>query len=101
MPKIPAVYIMASQRNGTIYVGVTSALERRIYQHREKVTKGFTARYAVNRLVWFEIHETMESAISREKQIKAWRREWKLALIEKSNPQWLDLAENFGFEPLE
>jgi len=101
MPKIPAVYIMASQRNGTIYVGVTSALERRIYQHREKVTKGFTARYAVNRLVWFEIHETMESAISREKQIKAWRREWKLALIEKSNPQWLDLAENVGFEPLE
>ncbi|WP_108812502.1 GIY-YIG nuclease family protein [Sphingorhabdus sp. Alg231-15] len=100
MPKTPAVYIMASQRNGTIYVGVTSKLMQRIYQHREKLISGFTSRYNVTRLVWFETHQTMDTAITREKQIKAWRRPWRLALIEENNPQWLDLAEELGFDPL-
>ncbi|HEU4960968.1 MAG TPA: GIY-YIG nuclease family protein [Sphingomonas sp.] len=100
MEKQPAVYIAASGRNGTIYTGVTSHLLGRIYQHREGTTDGFTKRYSVKRLVWFEIHETMESAILREKQIKNWRRRWKLELIEADNPTWRDLAEDFGFEPL-
>ena len=98
--KQPAVYIVASDRNGTIYTGVTSQLLGRVYQHRANTTDGFTKRYSVKRLVWFEIHETMESAIAREKQIKNWRRRWKLELIEADNPTWRDLAEDFGFEPL-
>lgn len=96
----PATYIMASDRNGTTYIGVTSDLMNRIYQHRSGQLKGFTSRYSVKLLVWFEMHSTMEWAIAREKQLKAWRREWKLALIEKDNPRWLDLAEGLGFEPL-
>jgi len=96
----PVTYIMASQRNGTIYTGVTSNLMQRIWQHREGVMDGFTADYEVRRLVWFEQHATMEAAIAREKQIKAWRREWKLALIEKDNPEWRDLAEDLGFNRL-
>jgi putative endonuclease len=97
----PATYMMASARNGTIYLGVTSDLMNRVYQHRNGQLKGFTCRYAVKLLVWFEMHSTMEWAIAREKQLKAWRREWKLALIEKDNPLWHDLAEGLGFEPLE
>lgn len=100
MEKIPTVYIAASQRNGTIYTGVTSHLLGRIHQHRTKAFKGFTVRYGAAILVWFEVHETMESAIGREKRIKNWRREWKLALIEATNPTWRDLAEDFGFAPL-
>lgn len=100
MEKIPTVYIVSSQRNGTIYTGVTSHLLGRIHQHRTKVFKGFTAKYGAAILVWFEVHETMESAIVREKRIKNWRREWKLALIEATNPTWRDLAEDFGFAPL-
>jgi putative endonuclease len=100
MEKQPAVYIVASGRNGTIYVGVTSHLLGRIYQHREGVIAGFTRRYGVKRLVWFEMHETMAAAIVREKQIKNWRRRWKLDLIEADNPAWRDLAGDFGFEPL-
>lgn len=96
----PTVYINASDRNGTIYIGVTSNLLARIHQHRAGEIDGFTKRYHVSRLVWFESHEVMESAILREKQLKNWRRAWKLALIEKDNPLWRDLAEDFGFEPM-
>ena len=98
---LPVVYIMASQRNGTIYTGVTSRMMGRIVEHREGVVPGFTRRYGVKLLVWFEVHSTMESAILREKQIKKWNRAWKLELIEKDNPDWRDLAEELGFEPLD
>ena len=91
MPRQPAVYILASRRNGTLYVGVTSNLVQRVWQHRNGSAAGFTARYSVHRLVWFECHETMESAITREKQLKAGSRKRKLALIERINPGWLDL----------
>jgi len=89
--KQPVVYILASQRNGTLYVGVTSNLIQRIWQHREGVVEGFAKKYAVKVLVWYEQHLTMESAILREKAIKKWNRNWKLALIEKMNPDWRDL----------
>jgi putative endonuclease len=94
------VYIFASGFHGTIYTGVTSNLLQRIYQHREGTLGGFTAEYGCKRLVWFEMQGDMEHAIRREKQIKNWRREWKVALIEGENPLWRDLAEDFGFEPL-
>lgn len=97
---VPFVYLLASARNGTLYVGVTSNLLQRIAQHREGTAEGFTARHDIKRLVWFEQHGTMEHAIIREKRIKKWNRAWKLALIEKDNPDWRDLAEDFGFEPL-
>ena len=87
----PCVYILASDRNGTLYIGVTSDLVRRIWEHKNGSTEGFTKKYSVHTLVWYEQHETMESAISREKAIKKWERAWKLELIEKSNPQWEDL----------
>ena len=89
--KQPAVYLMASQRNGTLYVGVTSNLIQRVWQHRNHVVEGFTDKYNVNCLVWFEQHETMESAIAREKAIKKWDRAWKLKFFEKQNPEWNDL----------
>ena len=91
MVKQPCVYLLASQRNGTLYVGVTSNLVKRIYQHRHNVVKGFTNRYAVHHLVWYEMHENMESAILQEKKIKKWDRQTKLWLIEKQNPEWGDL----------
>jgi len=94
--KRPAVYIVASGRNGTIYVGVTSHLERRIYEHREGVLQGFTKRHGCKRLVWYEMHDEMEFAIAREKQIKGGSREKKLALIEGMNPQWRDLYEELN-----
>jgi putative endonuclease len=94
------VYILASGRHGTLYIGMTSDLPGRLYQHRENVTKGFTARYAVHRLVYFEMHGEMDAAITREKRLKAWRRDWKIALIERENPHWEDLATGLGFEPL-
>ncbi|HEZ2483106.1 TPA: GIY-YIG nuclease family protein [Neisseria meningitidis] len=87
----PAVYILASQRNGTLYIGVTSDLVQRIYQHREHLIEGFTSRYKVTMLVWYELHPTMESAITREKQLKKWNRAWKLQLIEENNVSWQDL----------
>ncbi|ELL00883.1 GIY-YIG nuclease family protein [Neisseria meningitidis] len=87
----PAVYILASQRNGTLYIGVTSDLVQRIYQHREHLIEGFTLRYNVTMLVWYELHPTMESAITREKQLKKWNRAWKLQLIEENNISWQDL----------
>ena len=96
----PVVYILASQRNGTLYVGVTSDLLVRTQQHREGSFGGFTSKHSVRRLVWLEHHETMESAIIREKRIKKWNRSWKLNLIEQANPRWRDLAEDFGFAPL-
>ncbi len=94
--KQPAVYIMASRRNGTIYTGVTSRLVQRAWQHREGHVDGFTRRYGCKLLVWFEIHETMESAIQREKQIKAGSRQKKLQLIEEKNPEWRDLFEEIA-----
>ena len=91
---IPCVYIMASGRNGTLYVGVTSALVKRVHEHKSDVVKGFTQAHAVHTLVWFEQHETMESAIGREKALKEWKRAWKLALIEKTNPHRRDVYDD-------
>jgi putative endonuclease len=90
------VYIMASQRNGTLYTGVTSNLSRRVYEHREGLIKGFTSKYGVTMLVWYEDFPTADEAITSEKRIKRWRRAWKLELIEKLNPQWLDLYLTFN-----
>ena len=87
----PAVYILASKRNGTLYVGVTSNLPKRVWEHRNNVVEGFTSRYQIHKLVYFETCESMEGAIAREKQIKDWRRARKLRLIESSNPYWRDL----------
>ena len=92
----PCVYILASRRNGTLYVGVTSNPPQRLWQHRDGVVDGFTKRYGVKTLVWFELHETMEAAIKREKQIKEWRRAWKLRLIEEKNPDWRDLSDEIA-----
>ena len=89
--KQPAVYVMANRRNGTLYTGVTSDLIQRVWQHRQGLGDGFTKRYGCTLLVWYEIHESMESAILREKQIKAGSRTKKLALIEAMNPGWSDL----------
>jgi putative endonuclease len=87
----PCVYLLASHYQGTLYCGVTSDLVRRIWEHRNNVVPGFTRDYAVHELVWFEQHATMESAISREKAIKEWKRAWKVRLIERRNPHWRDL----------
>ncbi len=87
----PAVYLLTSQRNETLYIGVTSNLIQRIWQHREGLAEGFTKKYGVKTLVWYEQHATMESAIAREKALKKWNRAWKLKLIEETNPQWRDL----------
>jgi putative endonuclease len=95
----PCVYILASGKHGTLYVGVSSNLMARLYQHREGLIEGFTSRYGVFRLVRFEMFDDMASAITREKQLKKWNRDWKLNLIESDNPGWTDLAEGFGFEP--
>ncbi|MFZ4539042.1 GIY-YIG nuclease family protein [Propionivibrio sp.] len=89
--KQPCVYILASRRNGTLYTGVTSSIIQRVWQHKNNLVEGFTKKYGVHTLVWFELHVTMLSAIEREKAIKEWRRSWKLALIESANPQWRDL----------
>ena len=88
------VYILASGRNGTLYVGVTSNLKQRIWQHKQHVIAGFTQKYDVVQLVFYEIYEDIYSAISREKQIKKWHRAWKLNLIEEFNPDWLDLYDS-------
>ena len=89
----PCVYIMAHDRNGTLYIGVTSNLVARVWQHKNNVVEGFTKEHAVHQLVWYEPHETMESAISREKSLKKWNRIWKLRLIEQFNPEWQDLYD--------
>ncbi len=93
MSKQPAVYILASKRNGTLYIGVTSDLIKRTWEHTNDSVEGFTKRYRVHRLVYGEWHEDMESAIRREKQMKQWNRGWKLELIEKQNPDWRDVWE--------
>ena len=94
--KQPAVYILASKRNGTLYVGVTSNLANRIEAHRAGLVEGFTKKYGVKTLVYFELHADMYEAIQREKRIKKWNRAWKLELIEKDNPGWMDLSEQVG-----
>ena len=96
----PTVYLLASRQNGTLYTGVTSDPIARVHQHRDGRFDGFTRQYGVKMLVWFEQHPTMESAILREKRIKKWNRQWKLALIERDNPGWRDLAEDLGLPPL-
>ena len=93
MEKVFYVYILASDRNGTLYVGVTSNLVKRVWEHREGVVSGFTKTYHVHRLVWFEQHATAESAITREKRLKTWLRKWKIELIEATDPQWGDLYD--------
>jgi putative endonuclease len=92
------VYILASQRNGTLYVGVTNDLIRRVQEHREGLVPGFTKRYGVKLLVYFEAHQEITEAILREKRIKRWRRNWKLQLIEDRNPRWLDLWSELTME---
>jgi putative endonuclease len=91
MHKQPAVYLLASKRNGTLYVGVTSNLVRRVWEHKNNLVEGFTKRYDVHQLVWYELHENMDSAILREKRLKDWKRKWKVQLIESTNPDWEDL----------
>jgi len=89
------VYILASRRNGTLYVGMTDDLTRRYFQHKAGMIPGFTKKYGVKILVWFEEHGARESAFVRERQIKKWRRKWKIELIERANPQWHDLGADF------
>ncbi len=86
----PCVYILASKRNDTLYIGVTSDVVKRVWEHKNDFVESFTKRYGVHTLVWYEAHETMESAITREKALKNWKRAWKLELIEASNPGWRD-----------
>lgn len=94
MNKQPCVYILASKPNGTLYTGVTSDLVKRIWEHKNNVVEGFTKKYGVHTLVWYEVHETMQSAIGREKAIKNWKRDWKIKVIEEMNPQWRDLYDD-------
>jgi putative endonuclease len=91
MSQQPAVYLLSSKRNGTLYVGVTSNLVKRVWEHRNNLVEGFTKRYGVHLLVWYELHASMDSAIKREKRLKDWRRKWKVHLIESTNPDWEDL----------
>ena len=100
MEKTFAVYMLASKRNGTLYTGVTSNLPKRVWEHREGVVEGFSKEHGVKTLVWYEVHENAVAAITREKQIKKWNRQWKINLIETSNPDWRDLAFDLGFDPL-
>ena len=97
----PCVYILASQPYGTLYIGVTSDLIGRLWQHRNGIIKGFTSSYDVHRLVRYEMFGDMERAILREKQLKRWHRQWKINLIESDNPDWHDLAVGFGLPPVE
>lgn len=91
MEKFPCVYMVTNKQNGTLYVGVTSDLPRRIWEHKEKIADGFTKKYSLDKLVFFEDHGTMNDAIDREKRLKRWHRQWKLKLIEDTNPEWKDL----------
>jgi putative endonuclease len=94
MKKQPAVYILASRKNGTLYTGVTSDLIKRMWEHKNDLVEGFSKRYGVHNLVWYELHADMTSAIEKEKNIKEWKRKWKLNLIEKINPDWRDLYDD-------
>jgi putative endonuclease len=91
-----AVYLLASKRDGTLYLGVTSDLARRVHEHKTKALPGFSSRYGVDRLVWYEVYDRIDEAIAREKQIKTWHRDWKIALIEAMNPDWSDLHEQLN-----
>lgn len=93
MEKQPCIYILASKKNGTLYIGVTSNLPKRIWQHKNNLVDGFTAKYNIHQLVWYEQHNTLETAIQKEKQMKNWKREWKVNVIEASNPEWIDLYD--------
>jgi putative endonuclease len=95
MTKTYYVYILASKRNGTLYIGVTNDLERRLYEHKNNLIEGFTKKYNVHHLVYYEDVNDIQSALQREKQLKRWTRKWKVELIEKVNPEWRDLAEDF------
>ena len=90
------VYMLASQRNGTLYICMTDSLPRRVWQHRTGALSGFTSKYNVTMLVWYELHESRETAFSRERQLKKWNRSWKLNLIEESNPAWRDLWDDLS-----
>lgn len=92
--KMYYVYLLASGRNGTLYIGVTNDLKRRVYEHKQKIIKGFTEKYNVNNLVWYEQTEDVNSAIQKEKEIKKWNRNWKIELIEKDNYEWKDLYDD-------
>ena len=94
--RAPCVYMIASKRNGTLYTGVTSNLVQRVWQHRNGFVEGFTRQYGIHLLVWYEMHSTMESAMTREKQLKKWRRSWKVHLIEEMNRDWVDLYQQLG-----
>jgi putative endonuclease len=87
------VYILASRKHGTLYISITSDLIRRVYEHKSKAVPGFSAKYDVNRLVWYEVYDDPTTAIAREKELKKWRRDWKIRLIEESNPDWMDLYD--------
>jgi putative endonuclease len=95
MPKQPCVYILASKRNGTLYVGVTSDLFGRVVIHKQDLIEGFTKRCGVHQVVYYEMHLTMDAAIPREKRLKKWNRAWKIRLIESMNPEWVDLFDEF------
>jgi putative endonuclease len=90
------VYLLASRRHGTLYLGVTNNLARRVFEHKSKGVSGFSARYGVDRLVWYEVHDDVSAAILREKEIKKWRRDWKISLIEVANPDWGDLFDEIA-----
>jgi putative endonuclease len=94
MKKTGYTYIITNKKNGTLYIGVTSNLVKRIYEHKQKVVSGFSKQYNLDKLVYYEIHDTIELAIQREKQLKNWHRQWKIELIEKNNPNWNDLYES-------
>ncbi|KRR04092.1 GIY-YIG nuclease [Bradyrhizobium valentinum] len=91
VPRFAALYLLASDKYGTLYLGVTNDIVRRVYEHKSKAVPGFTKRYAVDKPVWFEIYDDPVTAITREKELKKWRRDWKIRLIEERNPQWIDL----------
>ena len=96
MMRKPCVYILASRRNGTLYIGVTSNLLERVWQHKNDLVEGFTKRYGVHILVWYEAHDTMQGAIARERALKEWKRVWKLRLIEDANSKWEDLYDTLA-----
>ncbi len=95
--KTPCVYILTNKPNGTFYVGVTSNIMKRIWEHKNNSVESFTSKHDLHRLVWFELHETMDSAISREKSVKRWKRLWKKRLIESKNPEWKDLFKHLAY----
>jgi putative endonuclease len=93
MIKQPVVYILASKKNGTLYIGITTNLKKRVWEHKNNLIEGFTQRYGIHQLVWYEVHNTLDSAIKREKRLKKWKRDWKIELIESVNPDWQDLYD--------